>query len=81
LTRCRELRDQSGFPASILFHAVCRNLEIIGEASRKIGPDFRGEHPNVPWREMNALRTLMSPKREDRYRNAGEARVALEGAR
>ena len=46
-------------PASILFNAVCRNLEIIGEVSRKIGPEFRAANPEVPWREMNALRNVL----------------------
>lgn len=46
-------------PASILFHAVCRNLEILGEASRKIGPDFRASHADIPWREMNDLRNVL----------------------
>jgi len=50
---------QGSVPVSILFNAVCRNLEIIGEASRKIGPEFRTANPEVPWREMNALRNVL----------------------
>jgi uncharacterized protein with HEPN domain len=38
---------------------VCRNLEILGEASRKIGPEFRAAHPEIPWREMNDLRNVL----------------------
>jgi uncharacterized protein with HEPN domain len=41
------------------FNAVCRNLEIIGEASKKIGPEFRAANPEVPWREMKALRNVL----------------------
>ena len=59
LIQCRNLRQQGTVPASILFNAVCRNLEIIGEASRKIGPEFRAANPEVPWREMNALRNVL----------------------
>ncbi len=40
-------------------HAAGRNLEIIGEASRKIGPEFRIANPEVPRREMNALRNVL----------------------
>jgi uncharacterized protein with HEPN domain len=35
------------------------NLEILGEASRKIGPDFRAAHPQIPWREMSDLRNVL----------------------
>jgi len=59
LIQCRGLREQGGAPVSILFNAVCRNLEIFGEASRKIGPEFRAANPEVPWREMNALRNVL----------------------
>jgi len=53
LVQCVGLREQGGVPVSILFNAVCRNLEIVGEASRKVGADFRAAHPAIPWREMN----------------------------
>jgi uncharacterized protein with HEPN domain len=56
---CSTLRQQGAAPGHILLDAVCRNLEIIGEASRKIGPDFRAAHPDIPWREMNDLRNVL----------------------
>lgn len=30
--------------------AVERNLEIIGEATRKLSAMFKQEHPKIPWR-------------------------------
>jgi uncharacterized protein with HEPN domain len=42
-----------------VLNAACRNLEIVGEASRKIGPEFRAAHPGIPWREMNDLRDVL----------------------
>ena len=59
LVECGRLRDEGVVPTSILFSAVCRNLEVIGEASRKIGPEFRTSHPAVPWREMSDLRNVL----------------------
>jgi uncharacterized protein with HEPN domain len=59
LVQCPGLREQESVPVSILFNAVCRNLEIIGEASRKVGADFRAAHPTIPWREMNDLRNVL----------------------
>jgi uncharacterized protein with HEPN domain len=59
LNECAELRGKGAAPTHILLDAVCRNLEIIGEASRKIGPEFRIAHPELPWREMNDLRNVL----------------------
>jgi len=59
LITCRDLREQGGIPESILFHAVCRNLEIIGEVSQKIGAEFREANPGIPWREMKGLRNVL----------------------
>lgn len=39
-----------------LSRAVCRSLEIIGEAAKKISPDTKNLYPNVPWREMSDIR-------------------------
>jgi len=59
LIECAALREQSVVPNYILLDAVCRNLEIIGEATRKIGTEFRVAHPGIPWREMNDLRNVL----------------------
>jgi uncharacterized protein with HEPN domain len=39
-----------------LSRAVCRSLEIIGEASKQIDPDFKKLYPAIPWREMGDIR-------------------------
>lgn len=36
--------------------AVIRNLEIIGEAAKKVSAEFRTAHPDIPWRSMAAAR-------------------------
>lgn len=59
LRECADLEQRNAAPTQILLDAACRNLEIIGEASRKIGPDFRAAHPEIPWREMNDLRNVL----------------------
>jgi uncharacterized protein with HEPN domain len=40
----------------ILCRAVVRSLEIIGEASKKIPPDFKSKFPLIPWRDMSGMR-------------------------
>lgn len=32
--------------------AVVRNLEIVGEAAKRVPPSLRERAPGVPWREM-----------------------------
>jgi len=39
-----------------LAKAVCRSLEIIGEASSKITPSLKTRYESVPWREMGDIR-------------------------
>lgn len=40
----------------ILKRAVIRSLEIIGEATKKIDPDFKLLHPHIDWRGMAGTR-------------------------
>lgn len=43
----------------IIQHAVIRNLEVIGEASKKISNELRKDFPEIPWREMAGLRDVL----------------------
>lgn len=36
--------------------AVVRNLEIVGEAAKRVAPDLREPAPGVPWREKAGMR-------------------------
>jgi len=40
--------------------AVERQLEILGEAARRVSSLFREGHPEMPWREMVGLRNVIS---------------------
>ena len=39
--------------------AVVRNLEIIGEAIKKIPESIRSQYPNVEWRKISGLRDIL----------------------
>ncbi|MFH0918829.1 MAG: DUF86 domain-containing protein [Fibrobacterota bacterium] len=39
--------------------AVVRNLEIIGEAVKKIPSDFKAAHNEIPWKKMAGLRDVL----------------------
>jgi uncharacterized protein with HEPN domain len=49
--------DLCAFSASRLHqNAVIRSLEVIGEAAGKVSPTFRDDHPEIPWRDITAMR-------------------------
>ena len=39
--------------------AVIRNLEIIGEATKRISTDVKNDNPEIPWREIAGLRDVL----------------------
>jgi uncharacterized protein with HEPN domain len=43
----------------IIQDAVIRNLEIIGEATKKLSSQFRQENPQVPRKQMAAMRDVL----------------------
>lgn len=36
--------------------AVIHNIQIIGEATKKVSPETRASHPEIPWKNMAGLR-------------------------
>jgi uncharacterized protein with HEPN domain len=40
----------------VLALALTHLLQIIGEAARRVGPEYRSQHPEVPWAEIVAMR-------------------------
>lgn len=53
------LRDE------MLQAAVERNIEIIGEAARRISEDVKQEHPEIPWRKIIAQRNVLIHEYDD----------------
>jgi uncharacterized protein with HEPN domain len=41
------------------FDAVVRNLEVIGEATKKIPENIRSQKPQVEWRRIAGLRDIL----------------------
>lgn len=52
----RGVSAEQFFQERLLQDAVVRQLEIIGEASRNLSPQFRESHPEVPWGQIIGLR-------------------------
>jgi uncharacterized protein with HEPN domain len=40
----------------VLALALTHLLQIIGEAARRVGPEFRRQHPGVPWKAIVGMR-------------------------
>ena len=43
----------------IVQDAVVRQLEIIGEATKRITKDFRNNNPEIPWADMAGMRDIL----------------------
>ncbi len=39
--------------------AVTRELEIIGEASKRFSPEFKDLHGSIPWRRIAGMRDFL----------------------
>lgn len=39
--------------------ATMRQLEIVGEAARRVSADFREHHPQIPWEQIVAFRNRL----------------------
>jgi len=39
--------------------AVIRQLEIIGEAAKKLSPELRSAYPETPWRRIGGMRDVL----------------------
>ena len=37
--------------------ALTHLLQIIGEAARRVSPEFRENHPQIPWKEIVGMRS------------------------
>lgn len=43
----------------MMYYAVVKNIEILGEASNMLTEDFRLNHPNTPWKQVNGMRNYI----------------------
>lgn len=69
LTHIREaIRNISNFTeggksefiqSKLIQDAVIRNLEVIGEATKKISKEVRENESDIPWKEMAGLRDVL----------------------
>ncbi|MBX3163522.1 MAG: DUF86 domain-containing protein [Bacteroidetes bacterium] len=39
--------------------AVIRELEVIGEVTKKLSDDFKNQYPDIPWKIMAGMRDVL----------------------
>jgi uncharacterized protein with HEPN domain len=44
---------------SMLYYAVVKNIEIIGEAAYMLTPEFKEAHPETPWKIIIGMRHFL----------------------
>jgi uncharacterized protein with HEPN domain len=40
--------------------AMLCEIVVLGEAARRLSPEIRAAHPNVPWRDIVGMRSIVS---------------------
>jgi uncharacterized protein with HEPN domain len=43
----------------ILFRAIVRSIEIIGEATKKLSEFFKSAHPEIEWKKIGRTRDIL----------------------
>ena len=43
----------------MLYFAVIKNIEIIGEAAYKLSKEFKDLHSDIPWRQIEKMRHVL----------------------
>jgi uncharacterized protein with HEPN domain len=43
----------------LLQNAVMRLIQIVGEAARKVSPEFKQAHPEIPWQGIIGMRNRL----------------------
>ena len=43
----------------MLYYAVVKNIEIIGEASNLLTDNFKSDHPQTPWKMVTGMRNYI----------------------
>ena len=43
----------------MMYYAVVKNIEILGEAANLLSPEFIASHPATPWKQVRGLRNYI----------------------
>ena len=54
-----EAGREAFFEDRMMRDAVVRNLEVIGEAAKRLSQSLRDQSPEIPWRQISGLRDVV----------------------
>ncbi|EDX76295.1 conserved hypothetical protein [Coleofasciculus chthonoplastes PCC 7420] len=40
--------------------AILYQVIVVGEATKRLSPDFRNTHPDIPWKDMAGMRDILA---------------------
>lgn len=53
-------KDEVSFVAdSMCYNATIRQIEVIGEAISRLETDFLENYPEIPWKDIKAMRNIL----------------------
>ena len=53
-------KDHEAFEADLVIQdAVVRQLEVIGEATKRVSKELRSKHIDIPWSDMAGMRDVL----------------------
>jgi len=53
-------KDRQAFEADLVTQdAVVRQLEVIGEATKRVSKELRSKHPDIPWADIVGMRDVL----------------------
>ncbi len=58
IVNTKNVSEEEFYENDVLYSAVLRWLEIIGEAAKYVSQETRDKYPGVPWKEMAAMRDV-----------------------
>ena len=74
--------DRKIFEDGVLLHSgVIRQIEIIGEATKRLSQDLRQKYPDVPWQKMAGMRDIFTRKAPKKPCSVGSLAILVSTIR
>lgn len=52
----RDITCEDFLTSNLRQDGVIRQIEVIGEAAKKVSPESKGQHPEIPWKDIVGMR-------------------------
>ena len=59
LEYAQDLTDGQYLGSSRDQDAIIRQLTIVGEVAKRVSPEFKGEHSEIPWKKIAGFRDVV----------------------